>query len=120
MVMAQHFLLSAAARTLTVAQVCRMTDQEAEAMFRRIRWTDGEPTCPHCGVVGAYETRRPNGSLRFRCKGCKGDYTITSGTLFHAHKLPIRSYLLAIVIFCNEVKGKNACALSRDLGVQYK
>jgi hypothetical protein len=40
--------------------------------------------------------------------------------LFASHKLPIRSYLLAIVIFCNEVKGKNACALSRDLGVQYK
>jgi hypothetical protein len=29
-------------------------------------------------------------------------------------------YLAAIVIFCNEVKGKSALALSRDLGVQYK
>ena len=29
-------------------------------------------------------------------------------------------YLTAIVIFCNEVKGKSALALSRDLGVQYK
>jgi hypothetical protein len=35
-------------------------------------------------------------------------------------KLPIRDYLAAVAIFCNEVKGKSALALSRDLGVQYK
>src|ERR1700691_129338 len=29
-------------------------------------------------------------------------------------------YLAAIAIFCNEVKGKSALALSRDLDVQYK
>lgn len=34
--------------------------------------------------------------------------------------MPLRVYLAAIVIFCNEVKGKSALALSRDLGVQYK
>src|SRR3978361_515535 len=59
-------------------------------------------------------------ALRFRCKGCKKDFTITSGTLFASHKLPLRSYLAAIAVFCNEVKGKSALALSRDLGVSYK
>ena len=34
--------------------------------------------------------------------------------------MPLRSYLLAIAIFCNEVKGKSMLALSRDLGTQYK
>lgn len=48
------------------------------------------------------------------------DFTLTSGTLFAFHKLPLRTYLAAIVIFCNEVKGKSALALSRDLDVQYK
>ena len=43
-----------------------------------------------------------------------------SGTLFAFHKLPLRTYLAAVVIFCNEVKGKSALALSRDLDVQYK
>ena len=32
----------------------------------------------------------------------------------------MQTYLAAIVIFCNEVKGKSALALSRDLDVQYK
>ncbi len=48
------------------------------------------------------------------------DFTVTSGTLFAFHKLPLRMYLAAIAIFCNEVKGKSMLALSRDLGVQYK
>ena len=42
------------------------------------------------------------------------------GTLFASHKLPLRCYLAAIAIFCNEVKGKSALALSRDLSVSYK
>jgi ISXO2-like transposase domain len=32
----------------------------------------------------------------------------------------LQTYLAATVIFCNEVKGKSALALSRDLDVQYK
>jgi len=39
--------------------------------------------------------------------------------VFAHHKLPIRDYLAAIAIFCNEVKGKSSLALSRDLGVQF-
>ena len=122
--MSQHFLLTRSAKTLSLAQVFRMSDQEAETLFRNIRWaeTDGAPVCPSCGGLDAYECRRPNGTMRFRCSlaGCRKDFTVTSGTLFASHKLPLRSYLAAIAIFCNEVKGKAALALSRDLGVSYK
>jgi hypothetical protein len=120
--MTQPFLLSRPAKTLSLAQVFRMTDAEAEAMFRKVRWpeTDGAPFCPHCGGLNAYEWRRPNGLLRFRCRACREDFTITSGTLFAFHKLPLRGYLAAVAIFCNEVKGKSALAISRDLGLCYK
>jgi hypothetical protein len=37
---AQHFLLSKAAKTLNLAQVFRMTDAEAETAFKIIRWAD--------------------------------------------------------------------------------
>jgi transposase-like protein len=120
--MSQHFLLSSKARTLSLVAVLRMTDQEAEIAFARVRWsaTAGKPVCPHCECATVYECRRPNGALRFRCKACRGDFSITSGTLFAFHKMPLRTYLAAIAIFINEVKGKSALALSRDLGVQYK
>ena len=118
----QHFLLSAKARTLSLAQVFGLSDAAAEDLFRAIRWasTEGQPVCPHCGCVTCWECRRPNGASRFRCKACREDFSVTSGTLFAFHKLPLRLYLAAIVIFTNEVKGKAALALSRDLGVQYK
>jgi transposase-like protein len=120
--MAQHFLLTKQAKTLSLASVFTMKDAEAEMAFRRIRWsdTDGEPVCPHCGSIDAYDCRRLKGAPRFRCSACRKDFTITSGTLFGSHKLPLRCYLAAIAIFCNEVKGKSALALSRDLNVSYK
>jgi transposase-like protein len=120
--MAQHFLLSKAAKSLSLASVFTMKDADAETAFRRIRWADtnGDPVCPHCGGVDAYDCRRLKGAPRFRCRACVKDFSITSGTLFASHKLPIRAYLAAIAIFCNEVKGKSALALSRDLCVSYK
>ncbi|MGD0191787.1 MAG: IS1595 family transposase [Rhizomicrobium sp.] len=120
--MAIHFLQSSAARTLSLARVFRMTDEEAETAFRKIRWTDteGAPVCPKCGGLDAYECRRPKGLLRFRCKQCGKDFSLTSGTLFAAHKAPLRTYLAAIAVCMNEVKGKNALALSRDLDMSHK
>lgn len=120
--MAQHFLLSRAAKSLSLASIFTMKDAEAEMAFRRVRWpeTNGEPICPHCGGVDAYDCRRLKGAPRFRCRACVKDFTITSGTLFSSHKLPLRCYLAAIAIFCNEVKGKSALAISRDLNVSYK
>ena len=105
-----------------MASVARMSDEEAERVFVRLRWADnhGDAYCPHCGCLIVYACRRPNGAPRWRCKACRKDFSVTSGTLFAFHKMPLRSYLLAIAIFCNEVKGKSMLALSRDLGTQYK
>jgi transposase-like protein len=116
---AQHFLLSKAARSLSLAQVARMSDQEARATFKAIRWSknDGEPFCPSCGCVAVYSYKsRPI----WKCKGCNHQFSVTSGTIFASHKLPIRDYLLAIAIFVNGAKGYAALQLSRDLNVQYK
>lgn len=120
--MAQHFLLSSRAKTLSLAHVFRMSNADAETTFRMVRWADtaGEPVCPICGGLDAYDCRRPNGAPRYRCRACAKDFSITSGTLFASHKLPLRMYLAAIAIFMNEVKGKSMLAMSRDLGLSYK
>lgn len=117
--MAQHFLLSAQARTLSLGAILRMSDDEAHAKFQAIRWADinGEPFCAKCGsvVVYKYASRRI-----WKCKGCGHQFSVTSGTIFASHKLPIRDYLAAIAIFVNAVKGLSALQLGRDLDVQYK
>ena len=116
--MAQHFLLSPEAKTLSLVKVLRMTDKAAENAFRSIRWaeTDGEPICPECGCPEYYNLKsRPV----WKCKGCKKQFSITSGTIFHGRKLALRDILGAIAIFTNGAKGISALQMSRDLGVSY-
>lgn len=121
-VVAQHPLLNANSCTLSVADVCMMTDKQVEKRFAELRWSDNDshPYCPHCGGLDVYTCKRPSGLTRYRCKGCRKDFSVTSGTIFAWHKKPLRVHLLAIVIVRNEVKGKSMIALRRDLRVQYK
>ena len=67
-VIAQHFLLSAAARSLSAANIMRMSDGGVENVFLHLRWpaTDGKPVCPGCGRMIAYDCRRPEGQPRWR------------------------------------------------------
>lgn len=96
-----------------------MSDEEARATFRRLRWADngGEPYCPKCGClkVSAFATRPV-----WKCSGCHYQFSVTSGTIFADRKRPLRDYLLAIAIFANGAKGHSALQLSRDLACQYK
>jgi transposase-like protein len=117
--MPQHFLLTAAARTLSLSAVARMSDEEAHAKFVAIRWGDnhGNPYCPKCGClkVYAFATRK-----LWKCSACRYQFSVTTRTIFADRKRPIRDYLLAIAIFANGAKGHSALQLSRDLDCQYK
>ena len=117
--MASHFLLTSKARKLSSIKIARLSDDEAFSLLCELRWGSKEVVvCPKCGVQHkAYfiSTRK-----QWRCKHCKHTFSITSGTIFANHKLPIQTYLFAIALFVNAVKGISACQLSRDLNVQYK
>ena len=115
----QHFLLSAKARTLSVRQVFELTEQQAFETFKEVRWGQGAAvTCPCCGVVDRHYFIRVR--RQWRCKDCNHTFSVTSGTVFAFHKLPLKVYLAAIAIYTNAVKGISALQLGRDLGVQYK
>ena len=117
--MAQHFLLSTKARTLSLARVLRLSDDEAWEAFKSIRWasTQGDPVCPRCGCLTIYSL---SDNRRFKCAACHHKFSVTSGTIFASRKMPIRDYLAAIAIFVNGAKGHSALQLSRDLDCQYK
>jgi len=116
---AQHFLLTAAARTLSLKSIFRMSDDEARETFTAIRFADngGAAFCPRCQctAVYTYTARRI-----WKCKACEHQFSVTSGTIFASRKLAIRDYLAATAIFVNAVKGISALQLGRDLDVQYK
>lgn len=115
----QHFLLSAAARTLSLKKVYRMGEDAAYRTFCELRWpeTEGEAVCPRCGCTETYNiaTRR-----KFKCIGCHHQFSVTSGTIFASRKMSFTDLLAAIVIFVNGAKGVSALQMSRDLDCQYK
>ena len=115
--MAQHFLLSAAARTLSLRSIYKDGEEAAYAKFCEMRWAGGEPVCPDCGCCESYKitTRR-----KFKCKACGHQFSVTSGTIFASRKMAFVDLLAAICITVNASKGVSMVQLSRDLGCQYK
>ena len=117
--MAQHFLLSAASRTLNLRTIYKGGEAKAYETFCQMRWpeTDGEAICPRCGCCEAYSitTRR-----KFKCKACYHQFSVTSGTIFASRKMDFVDLLAAICLLVNASKGISMIQLSRDLGCQYK
>lgn len=117
--MAQHFLLSAAARTLSLKSIYAAGEEAAYRRFCKLRWpeTNGDPVCPRCCFSEAYAvvTRR-----KFKCKACHHQFSVTSGTIFASHKLPFIDLLGAIALVANAAKGMSALQLARTIGVSYK
>ena len=117
--MSLHLLLKAEARTLSLPAVLAMSDRDAFGLFTRLRWGDREEVaCPHCGLLHRHYLR-PARRI-WRCAGCGDDFSVTSGTLFAHHKLPLRVDAAAALLFANAVKGLSALQLARDLGVPHK
>ncbi|MBV8414676.1 MAG: IS1595 family transposase [Verrucomicrobia bacterium] len=117
--MAQHFLMSAAARTLSLVDLCDLSEDAAHKMLCAMRWpdTDGAPICPRCScpAVYTYRCRRV-----FKCKACHRQFSATSGTSLAYRKLPVRTLLMAFSLFVNAAKGISSLQLSRHLGLHAK
>jgi transposase-like protein len=117
--MAQHFLLSAKARTLSLKAIYAAGEDKAYDTFRKLRWpaTDGEAVCPRCGGFDAYAL---TGRRQFSCSACRHRFSVTSGTIFHGRKLKFVDLLAAICIITNAAKGISALQLARDIDCQHK
>jgi transposase-like protein len=131
--MAQHFLLSAGAKTLSTKQVARMSEEEAYAAFVKLRYaeTDGQPFCPACGCAVTYQitAKRPSRSKQpvesgvrrlLKCKACDKQFSVTAGTIFASHKLAMRDILYVIAKFANAAKGISALQMSREMQCNYR
>jgi hypothetical protein len=74
--MVQHFLLSAASRTLSLKEIYKAGEDAAYETFRKVRWpeTDGEPVCNRCGSLDAYHV---SSRRKFKCKGCSYQFSVS-------------------------------------------
>lgn len=115
----EHFLKLSRAVTISAFEIASMSDEQVYTIFKNLRWPDsaGQAVCPHCKCNKCYEitTRKI-----FKCSKCRKTFSVTSGTPFHSHKLPLKKLLFALITFVDGAKGKAALELRRNAGVSYK
>ncbi len=119
--MAGHFLLSKEARDFGLHQVEELSTAAVHDFFALQRWGDtGTQACPGCGTIDKHYWITSRKQWRCRSIACARMFSVTSGTAFADHKLPLKTILKAILIFATNVKGISALALSRQLRVAYQ
>ena len=94
-------------------------EEQAEAWLRARRWPAGI-RCPGCdgAAISARTSRRQ--TPQYHCKGCKGNFTVKTGTIMHDSKLPLGKWVLAFQRHATDLKGVSGLQLRRDLDITQK
>ena len=81
-----------------------------------MRWGT-EAVCPHCKHDGAsfLSTRKI-----WKCKSCKKQFSVKTGTIFEDSPLPLDKWLIGIWLIVNAKNGVSSCEVARALGVTQK
>ena len=68
------------------------TEERCRAVVEKLRWPKGF-VCPRCGgCEGKWLSTRP----KVQCRACRHQVSLTAGTIFHATKLPLTTWFLAM------------------------
>ena len=92
------------------------TRHKCEGYLRRLRWPDGAK-CPRCGANHPLYMRKYR---RWQCRGCRYQFSVTAGTIFHRSKIDLPRWFIAIWMMCHSPKGVSAKQIERELGVHYE
>jgi transposase-like protein len=96
-----------------------------------MRW-NGEPVCPHCGTDRPYflnpenrvsrRTRTGSESQRrvWKCRHCRKQFSVLTGTIFHGTKIPVRTWVLVVFEMTSSKNGVAAREIERKYGLTPK
>ena len=105
---------------LTILQLLELfpDDQTAERWFEKVRWPDVR-SCPDCGSVATsvVPSRRP---MPYRCRDCRGHFSVRKGTVMQSSKIGLRKWAIAIYMMTTNLKGVSSMKLYRELGITQK
>ncbi len=110
------------------------SDSDAYEYMESLRWPGGEVVCPHCGVIstGHYFLKPDNGVSRtttrgiqserrvWKCRDCRKQFSVTTGTVFHGSKVSLRIWLFVFFEMCANKNGIAAREIARKYGVAPK
>lgn len=100
-------------------------DEFYAVLFMEAQRWEGKPGCPHCGDMDVYQmqdskTGKRQANYRWRCRGCKDQFTVRTGTVFEDSKIPLRHWCYAYWRASTSKKGVSALEIHRQTGVSYK
>jgi transposase-like protein len=97
-------------------------DKAREALEAEL-WPEG-PICRHCGNADPDKIAKVQGKSHrpglYYCNECKGQFTVTVGTVLERSKVPLTKWLMAARMFNSGKNGVSAHEIHRTLGVTYK
>ena len=83
-----------------------------------MRWPDGQVFCPNCGEVG--NTLWLANQKRWKCRGCKKQFSVKVGTIFHDSPLGLDKWMVAMWMLANCRNGVSSCEIARTIGITQK
>lgn len=100
--------------------------------MERLRWSE-KPICPHCGSINDHyfltpkndagrKTRTGKVSQRrvWKCKDCRKQFSVLTGTIFDGTKIPIRTWIFVVFEMCASKNGIAVRELERRYGLSPK
>ena len=93
-------------------------EASAEQWWIQHRWPQGV-ICVRCASTNIQErpTRKPQ---PYRCRKCRKDFSVKTGTLLHNSKLTLRQWAIAVYQMQISIKGAASTKLGEDLGITQK
>jgi len=124
--------MSRVART-TIASLSAqiLTEADAYRHLEGLRWGD-VPRCAHCAGTDVHLIPPANGVSRktaagtmserrvWKCRDCAKQFSVLTGTMMHATKVPVRTWILVIFDMMADKNGMSAREVERKYGVTIK
>lgn len=101
------------------------SDEKAAVEFMEAQRWGEHPACPRCGDLDVYQmkdakTGERQANFRWRCHGCKGQFTVRIGTVFEDSRIELRHWCFAFWRSATSKKGVSALEIHRQTGLSYK
>src|SRR5918993_462403 len=90
------------------------TEEQCRAVVEKLRWPAGFV----CAICGGCEGTRLSTRLKIQCRPCRHQVSLTAGTIFHATKLPLTTWFLAMWLIASAKNGISSVELGRRLGIK--
>jgi transposase-like protein len=107
-------------------------EADAYKFLEELRWENGT-VCPHCGSISEHYFLNPaNGTSRktrtgsasqrrvWKCRDCRKQFSVLTGTIFHGTKISLRTWVLVIFEMCASKNGVAAREIERKYNLTAK